>query len=220
MADGVAMKERPILFTPENAQKVFLGTKTQTRRIVKPQPPKWIDKYGQSLSPMHWIPSGVFISDPSGMLGKGNLSIRQNGASVKCPYGTIGDRLWVRESYYAESQSTIHYRGDFGGYEDDPKSGWKNAMFMPRWACRTVVELTAVCVERLQEISEDDAIAEGIEYCDGVGVGRAGYWQKDRSRICATAREAYRVLWESINGPGSWALNPWVWVLEFKKVQS
>lgn len=197
------MKERPIFFTPENAQKVHLGTKTQTRRICKPQP----------------------LADAR----RGIMEL------LTCPYGKPGDRLWVRESGWmpppisirmlregADTWPKFIYNADGDDRNWCKEYKWKStpSIHMPRWACRTVLELTAVCVERLQEISEADAIAEGIEYHNGMGIGRSGYrHSRDHGFVYLTAREAYSALWESINGKGSWALNPWVRVLIFKRLE-
>lgn len=215
------MKERPILFTPENAQKVHFGTKTQTRLIVRW--PLWVthdDKLKLSLQ-----------SPATG------LAYYIDGQPVKrftCPYGQPGDRLWVRETFCAGDPAhppgigiiprtqikpgmKVVYRAtaEFG---DEPPP-WRPSIYMPRWACRTALKLTAVHVEQLDKISAEDAIAEGIEYHNGHGVGHSGYRHESKHGfVYPTAKEAYRVLWESINGPELWALNPWVWVLEFTRV--
>lgn len=209
-------KERPILFTPENAQKVHDGRKTQTRRIVKPQPPYKCEYVINGASshalcrstdqPIKWVPPTPLSVDHR----------------LPCPFGTLGDRLWVREKWhpvknYGQANGMKYVLFPDGGqkYSDGTycpntikeyaPGAWDNIKFkpsihMPRWACRTVLELTEVWVERLQAISPDDARAEG---CD--------------DDMCA--KGAFTELWESINGAGSWDLNPWVWVLTFKKVE-
>lgn len=210
------MKDRPILFTPANAQKVHLGTKTQTRRIMKPQPQK-----------CHMIARDA--ASPSGYSLVADL---YDDEYLICPYGAKGDKLWVRECFWriephpGVSEEYSLPKGDplkYGG--QTLLDYWKKrivydapgmalnlegrkypSIHMPRWACRTGLELTAVRVERLQEISGDDCIAEGIDPSNVPGIG------SDSSLI-----NAYRDLWESINGKGSWALNPWVWVLTFKR---
>jgi hypothetical protein len=128
-----------------------------------------------------------------------------------CPYGHPGDRLWVRETWapvwtFDPSPETgALYRADpmYDGTEqfDWP---WKPSIHMPRWASRITLEITGVRVERLREISDFDAIAEGVSG-----------WVSDPR--CETPRDGFRVLWESINGEGSWAANPWVWVVEFER---
>lgn len=128
-----------------------------------------------------------------------------------CPHGKRGDRLWVRESFLQDSGGFI-YRAD-GDFEGNAKilGGWRPSIFMPRWASRILLEITNVRVERINDISEEDAIAEGV---DG---------EKEAAAIGSTwydkPRRAYRRIWESINGQGSWDLNPFVWVIEFKVVK-
>ena len=180
------MKERPILFSGPMVKAILEGIKTQTRRVVVPQPEKWIDRYAISSSPLHWIPSGIFLSDPSGVLGRGKLEVRQNVMPVKCPYGQVGDRLWVRESFTAllvpEKICGAEHcaRGPvladatrFMAWHDgtpDPRNGWVFAekrvpsIYMPRWASRITLEITKIRVERLQEITGPDAIEEGVQY--------------------------------------------------------
>lgn len=178
------MKERPILFTPENAQKVHEGVKTQTRRIVKD--------------------FGAFHNGVLHCGGKHGL------AKAICPYGQVGDRLWIREAFCLcgeEGSKTPLYRGQCEEYKS-LKPIWKPSLHMPRWACRTVVELTEIRVERLHDISPSDALAEGI-FCPEVGYAQHG----DRAPVLL-----YRSLWASINGQESWGQNPWVWVLTFKRV--
>lgn len=179
------------------------GTKTQTRRVMRDQPCKLLD------------------------FNRGHLSIRVRRAvyqafspqfpPVRCPYGQPGDRLWVREAWSRdEEDGALFYRADVGtGNEaddwqrniDDGASGyrWKPSILMPRWASRITLEVTGVRMERLQDISEADAVAEGVS---GKRTADADF----------SAREAYSVLWEQINGPGAWDANPWVWVVEFKRV--
>lgn len=198
---------------PENAQKVFEGTKTQERRIVKGKVERWED-------------IGVFIVENP------------------CPYGAVGDRLWIREAWNIAFGGELAIGESIGksmedccrdnkgfacacgdgvvykanGAQSHPEYGkarWRPAIHMPRWACRTVVELTEVWVERLQEISQADAITEGAPpshpSIDKVSMD-FGFHDFSRSW--------YAQLWESIHGPGSWALNPWVWVLTFAKVSA
>lgn len=180
------MKERPILMTPENAQKVFDGTKPQTRRIVKRTDSGRVKRVG---STKNW-----HLGDPDAVLA--------------CPYGVVGDRLWIREAWSRCDECSMEiYKGQGVmncPYCDASTAGLKftPSIHMPRWASRTVVELTEVRVERLQEISEKDCIAEGC----GSPITRD------------MKKPHFMRLWESINGPGSWALNPWVWVLTFRKV--
>lgn len=223
------MKERPILFSGEMVKAILEGRKTMTRRVNS------IGEY--------------YISDK------------------KCPYGVVGDRLWVREtwqSFFPEEVTQNHqqgprsfsgvpaetakvhymffyYRAD-GEAPDDPKYGkavWRPSIFMPRWASRITLEVTDVKVERLQDITEEDAEKEGIPneypmsdiYCYHCG-GRGLIKTHHRETLgameidcpyCDTAVKRFATLWDSINGkkPGkTWKDNPWVWVVEFRRVEN
>lgn len=140
-----------------------------------------------------------------------------------CPYGQPGDRLWVRETYIRGGNGKPLHCADA-----DPNElglAWENgfrktpSIFMRRWESRITLELTAVRVERLNDISEEDGKAEGIHAFAG-NLGLYGYDPKGTPgpMVGGTAKEAYALLWESINGKGSWEKNPWVWVLAFKRV--
>ena len=144
-----------------------------------------------------------------------------------CPYGQPGDRLWVRETV-ARGGSGMMWTVRNGGYlvyKADYPDGcmptnvdkWTPSIHMPRWASRINLEIVSVRIERLQDISEEDAIAEGLKvFPSGYVFPGTSY---DKSGLCHTAAEvAYSMGWESINGPGSWDLNPWVWVVEFRRV--
>jgi len=199
------MKERPILFSGPMVKAILEGRKTQTRRVVKTQR----HPFGHMLS----------VDDVAKEV------IGDTGA-VTCPYGEPGDRLWVKETFapHADIPSTAIYRCDPGGdYQDTvtPNFRWKPSIFMPRWASRITLEITGVRVERLNQISDDDCSAEGIKTSVGVGLidGERCFHFQDSSGYCRIGWIAYRELWESINGPGSWDANPWVWVVEFRRVQ-
>lgn len=197
---------------------VLEGRKTQTRRVVKPQPeliPSDVPKAPGDNG--WWWPAKAAQS---------MVQTRDMGAF--CPYGQPGDRLWVREAWRAHvtrdnqppreipSSSCLLYEAD-NDKEKFPWAGkYRPPMFMPRWASRILLEIVAVRVERLNDISEADARAEGI--IDG------GCLNCGNSEPCGCsdpqpdARDSFIHLWESINLPGSWAVNPWVWVVEFKRV--
>lgn len=225
------MKKRPILFSGPMVRPILAGTKTQTRRVVKLKPHHQIEERDDGrLWP--WMYDGERDAD----------------LWLACPYGQPGDRLWVRETWYcddyrvqrgpylkpddmdlaeAQSDGTLIYRASSGErpYEAE-QPVWKPAIHMPRWASRITLGITGVRVERLQDITEADAMAEGIVECpipaDDEGPRRIGYMvgpDDGKSGLTATAREAFRGLWESINGPGSWDENPWVWVVEFKRLE-
>lgn len=225
------MKERPIMFKAEMVRAMLEGRKTQTRRPVKPQPPKHVaglrPYYGQ---PNRWI-------DAEG-----------SNYEIKCPFGVPGDRLWVRETWKDFFKRTpenngCSYLADYG-YRLDLVSNeqarlnwkWRSAMFMPRWASRITLEIVSVRVDRVQSITEEDAIAEGVDAVSMADVPR----QATMSR-----RSDFAQLWDRLylkspkhirrrkssskptdrfdathapNSPLAWALNPWVWVVEFQQV--
>lgn len=151
-------------------------------------------------------------------------------------YGQPGDRLWVRETFADLIGSGIEHRptpsspiqrfayaADTtpGSYSDECRKDygikWTPSIHMPRSACRILLEVTGVRVERLNDISEEDAKAEGAMYHDGRGIGHSG-WRHDYKDVHANARSSFVRLWEEINGVESWESNPWVWVVEFKRV--
>jgi hypothetical protein len=201
------MKERPILFSAPMVRAILDGSKTQTRRIVKPQP------------------NGAWSTDPCVAMKNGLLHWAMNTPSgkviisdLKCPYGKPGDQLWVRETFHTsligDAGTAITYKAgpelskeepwhnftsDVNAYEwtaKKYKKNWMPSIHMPRWASRIQLEVLNVRVERLQDISNDDAIDEGTSGVD------------------------YFVdLWKNINGPESWDANPWVWRIEFQKIE-
>lgn len=219
------MKERPILFSGLMVRAILSGLKTQTRRVIKPQPyitPEW-DEEEQVAK--------FYAADE--LVG-----------SIKCPYGQPGDRLWVREAWrsakdldsfspasigekcvdqgYRKPWAPVQYETDglrvnWDGWglgktmEDaDAPGRLRASMHMPRWACRLVLEIVSVRVERLHGIRETDAMAEGWEKRQEVS--------SDPAVHTDAARDWFSDLWSSINGPESWQANPWVWVVEFKEV--
>lgn len=196
------MKEIPILFSAPMVRAILDGRKTQTRRIVK-LPRGWADKYPIcdpfAMPPAVWWWNGVHE----------RVGVRQ-----ECPYGQPGDRLWVREAFSAmgdksRQASPIFYRAD----RATDNCGWTPSIHMPRWASRILLEITDVRVERLQEISEADAKAEGTFGPEPAVVGGEDCEIGFPSHV-----QEFRHLWESINGEGSWIENPWVWVIEFKRI--
>lgn len=215
------MKERPILFSAPMVRALLDGSKTQTRRVVKPQP-DFLGAHGDPSSTQPWI-------------------TREPGLHVfiVCPYGAGGDRLWVRETWYCDDyrvqqgpyllpagrnademreDGTIVYCADDAAPYEQEQPVWRPSIHMPRWASRITLEVTDVRVERLKDISEADALAEGIVHeVRDPGLGRGGRpgYRWAANQYAGTAVHGYELLWESINGPGSWAANPWVWVVEF-----
>lgn len=215
-------KERPILFSSEMVRAILDGRKTQTRRIVK------------SEIALDWLDNAKF-----------NPEFVAHPENDMCKYGKVGDRLWVRETFaivprtaYAQSdncQQIIkpncnHDAAIFRAGWERSTGGicWKPSIHMPRWASRITLEITSIRVERLHEIKKADAISEGTDWkkCPSHQTADSFRDQKiARSMGMASAFSAeidyvsgFKILWESINGVGSWSKNPWVWVVEFKRV--
>lgn len=228
------MKERPIIFNDEMVRALLAGRKTQTRRVVKPQPDSLCDKVLREV------------------LGHDVWWKFRYSFNKKCPYGVPGDRLWVREVFTLESSQEVsydpphkdgrpilhvdggvdcgtwweqpHYRATDPEPElvvegrDGPGCRWSSPFYLPRWASRILLEVTGVQVERVQEITEKDAVAEGVD----IGVLSDAIVWKAEDRNFKDALSAFRFLWDSINKdkPGrSWAENPWVWAITFKVIQ-
>ncbi|MGK4311689.1 hypothetical protein Q1Z72_03810 [Pseudomonas qingdaonensis] len=237
------MRERPILFSGPMVRAIIEGRKTVTRRAIKHQP----DVPVTDAIPRRDYPHGPATVDWYWRPQHGHLNgVPSSGWDFKCPYGQPGDRLWVRETfavYGDEKFAAIHYRADRPHDVGRKGVGYKPSIHMPRWACRILLEIADVRVERLQDISEEQARAEGVlpgEHCVGplgtnteaVRCRHCGKLRREhigvalvcrgRSGDCwngNTAKGGFGMLWESINGAGSWDANPWVWVVEFKRVE-
>jgi hypothetical protein len=209
------MKERPILFSGPMVRALLDGTKTQTRRVVKPQP--FDRSYSKHDHRMAYASGRASAGDE--IDGFYAYSTSSGGDwRAKCPYGQPGDKLWVREAV-SEISCRLTYRADTDDGAHCQVKRWTPSIHMPRIWSRIFLEITGVRVERLQDISEQDAIAEGIRrvgpgwerwHPDPDDTGHTGSTQKPRL--------SYRGLWESINGAGSWDANPFCWVIEFKRV--
>lgn len=223
------MKEKPILFKPELVRAILEGRKTQTRRVMRWQPlPESAfdypepDRVWSEIAPTRW----ARVDDVP--------SFRSEDGIFRCPFGAAGDRLWVRETWYcdhydckppfgkASAEKIPTFRRhleylashDCRDWEAECPS-WRPSIHMPRWACRLVLPIAEVRVERLQDISEEDARAEGVDPVPAHGrwVTRprheGGHW---------SARPAFAALWDSAYGKtpgGSWDANPWVWVVRW-----
>jgi hypothetical protein len=233
------MKERAIQFSAPMVCALLNGNKTQTRRMVKPQPQK-----------CHLISRDM--ASPSGY---SLIADAYDDEYLVCRFGVPGDRLWVQESFYcdhcdypdgvpdccqwrevngaripltveekrAQMLELMFYRAD-GDPEFEAQDGpipWHSSTQMPRWASRITLEITNIRIERLQDITEADAAAEGARIGDPsiirLNPSRGGH-RREIVGTAATCRRAFETLWESIKGPGSWDANPWVWVFEFKRV--
>ena len=206
------MKERPILFSGPMVRAILEGRKTMTRRVVKPEGAHhlfpFLDLPGNQTGEWAWCSSSHVVSK-----------------HIHCPYGQTGDRLWVRESMLFDPDQGWRYSAD-GADVIDENYGKINqrcpSIHMPRSCCRILLEIVSVRVERLHEISEADAQAEGVERVV-VGSGWRRYCDPDSEEVgvppCGNARRSFRSLRKFINGDESWNANPWVWVVEFKRVQ-
>jgi hypothetical protein len=196
---------------------VLDGCKTQTRRAMKTQL-----VYGDvcGMFPSWYLPNKANTGGTLYPNGK-------DAILATCPHGQPGDRLWVRETFsdvYGAGgdedrrKKEVMYRANG---ETDPYvigGRWTPSIHMPRWACRILLEIVSVRVERLNNCSETDALAEGVAIDRAGGHFIDGTTSRHASPVGSSAAEAFKSLWESINGAGSWAANPWVWVIEFKRV--
>lgn len=206
------MKERPILFSGPMVRAILEHRKTQTRRVVKPRP----HSATNAMADGDWWPH----RGRSYNLGHKSKSFAKDVGAL-CPCGTPGDRLWVRETWACldpERRTPVLYRASESPLREYV---WRPSIHMPRWASRITLDVTDVRVERLQDITEEDAKAEGVEQTSD------GWWRlPDEARLpgendCAShPRAAFSALWESINGKGSWAANPWVWVISFNRIEA
>lgn len=235
------MTERPILFTAPMVRAILDGRKTQTRRVVKGIPDDAIlpEFYGYNARDGLKNSLGWFVAEA------GDLWPCNEEDRILCPYGQPGDRLWVRETFSIDAMCGYHHDNQsYSAYEivyraggskdiewtggrdtEDPycrsydtqRGDWQPSIYMPRWASRITLEITGVRIERLQDISEEDALAEGIQP-DPCG----GFHTEDgRHFHAADPRESFGMLWDSVNEKRGFpcASNPWVWVLEFRRVQ-
>lgn len=237
--------EKPILFRREMVRAIQDETKTQTRRILKVQPASvsyW--RYGEPSDRFQGVPT-MRGADGRGWAMCGpfrcpyipdGLCASLGGALVNSNREDTTDRrarLWVKETFYYDispyayggslrvkpndfEPDSLYYRAEGECCTQIPecqcgsngRTKWRSSMFMPRWASRITLEIESVRVERLQDISEADAEAEGIDFMRHI---------PDADETL-TARQLYQILWESINGEGSWKTNPWVWAIKFKRV--
>lgn len=204
---GHKLRERGILFSVPMVRAIIEGRKTQTRRVVAPKTVAFLGSKAGGMDP----------------------------AEDHCPYGWVGDRLWVRETYafgkewegipprIVSDEEGVYYAADDSlrpGREPlgkDDRGTWRRSIHMPRWASRLTLEVTEVRVQRLQDITEEDARAEGIiEWKDAKGTAYYGTNVADVWEL--SARGAFKRIWDDINGERApWASNPWVWAISFRR---
>lgn len=180
-------KERPILFSTPMVQAILNGTKTQTRRIIK-------DKF-------------LYAGEPK-------FSTRNHQITNQCPYGKVGDILWVRETFAKIDENRFIYKAN----ENQKAMRWKPSIHMPKKAAQIFLEITEIKVERLQDISEEDAKAEGVScgiFRNGPKVGETHLELNDHGSYYG----GFKHIWHYINGVYSWNANPWVWVVKFKVIK-
>ena len=217
------MTDKPIIFSAPMVCGLLDGRKTQTRRVLKPWPGMqagWL-----TMETLHSAPSG-YLCEVNGRLG---VQMQHPLAGTQQPYGEVdamsplgwvrlpyapGDRLYVREAFcprlgYPAAIAKPHYRAD----DDKPewRGLWKPSIHMPRWASRLTLTVTEVRVQRLQEISAADSIAEGVQCatCEAMKASAC------HGRGCFASIDAYRTLWNSLHGPDAWDANPWICALTF-----
>ena len=205
------MSDRPILFSAPMVRALLAGTKTQTRRVIEPVT-------GQ-------IQEGdIIVSWPADAPVRKGLTFR--------PRFAVGDRLWVKETWRTHRSWDDHKPSDVIPcsriwYEAEDRDNCDQhgrarvSIHMPRWASRLTLTVTDVRVERLQDISEADCLAEGAKIAANVNLGRGNSLngvmvETDQPHVLATPRAWYRELWDNINGPGAWDTNPWVCAVSFE----
>lgn len=200
------MTERPILFSAPMVRALLAGTKTQTRRVVKLPRSLAAGDLERAWPDKLWgVTPGLHVPMPD-----------ESSQRLRNPWGwPEQSKLWVRETWAQNRNQTsdtkedrsVVYRADGGerAMDNGIELRWRPSIHMPRWASRITLWITDVRVERLRDISQADAMAEGVSV---------------DSPATFQAVAAYKDLWESINGPGSWDANPWVWVVEFKRLQA
>ena len=220
------MRERGILFSPPMVRACLraVDPKSQTRRLVTPQPDALMPVEGKNwaMREIEWPADGKYDIGYQAARGDGKLF-----QVIPCPHGVPGDRLWVREGWAVhkafdsrpggklslDQVEGVWYCADYDDHRPAPFGRYRSGRFMPRWASRLLLDVVAVRVERLQQISLDDCYAEGCARPNPVRTG---------SVVTETdnARGWYLDLWDSLNAKrgAPWSSNPWVWVVEFKPV--
>jgi len=225
------MKDKPIIMSAESVRPIFEGRKTQTRRMVSN-----LDNFGLELTSVKNVSSNPNIA-PLFEFSAESITNEQltDGAmtqiDIRSPY-QIGQRLWVREGYCLRDDGTVYsYRADYpkpnafwkdGGkdYGLNEDYTWKSPIFMPRWASRITLEVTNIRCERVQDITEEDAVSEGITDGGCLTCGCPEPCGCDNPQ--PDRRDSYTSLWDTLNAKRGypWDSNPWVWVIEFKEAKT
>lgn len=232
MVEKLTPKERPILFSAPMVRALLDGSKTQTRRTLRVQPFDGVYYQGdvcfdgfRTIFDSRDVPPAKFSVEAVG----GGAYLDEE---FHCPQGQPGDRLWVREThrpifgqtcgliavdYLADPREKWERLGDAPDSLVKPTK-WIPSIHMRREYSRIMLEVVSIRVERLNDCSEADARAEGCTHYEPANHLSHGGWSHDGHYVHETALASFEKLWESINGAGSWAANPWVWVVEFKRV--
>ena len=237
---GIEPMDRPLLMNAAMVRAVLSGQKTQTRRPIK-DGPEWRDggRWTWTASSTDRKAEACFnysYPDPNGNT-YADRGPEKTVFSKRCPMGLAGDRLWVRETWdWRDWQSCqdgkirIAYAAD--GEQVDRiappdwnptiynAERWRPSIHMPRWACRLVLPLVKVRIERVQDITEEDAKAEGVEPVLMRGIGSYPEWMRPTMREVGGHQKAFELLWKQIYGDASWDANPWVWVAEWKDIEA
>ncbi len=216
------MNTKPMIFTTENIRGIRDGRKTMTRRVIKPQP---------SEGGLEWCTAadGAFSAWQDPLLLLDEHSEDGGPCQRVCPYGVPGDLLWVRETWGKEpdrrtspslGETTNLFEGDVfyrASHENNYPGPWKPSIHMPRTLSRLTLRVSNVRVERVQDISEEDMIAEGIT---DIGDGCGCLERANGNMAYSTTRNLFMQLWDSINAKRgySWESNPYVWIIEWDKV--
>lgn len=237
------MKERPILMHARSIKGILEGRKVQTRRIIKNPPTGLRDLQSEHARNIRLVDGGIQCDWFAGVYS----------IPIKCPYGLAGDRLWVRETFYYDLVPTgrltlsdakhfcmddLYYRADGECCDQIPecccaeigKPRWRPGIHMPRWASRLTLEIASVRVERIQSISADDCLAEGVQIpvnatslnpllCITSRVDSHKLWSDHKNATADDWLTGYfALLWEETNGKGAWQRNDWCWVISFKRL--
>ncbi|MGE5681687.1 MAG: hypothetical protein ACM34K_12490 [Bacillota bacterium] len=223
--------EKPILFSTPMVESILDDRKSQTRRIMKIQPPSEKHIFSQVIESTnrkqngkcHWVLPNIYVN-----------SKNDSSEYFNWPYRK-GDHLWVKEPYgFKVKNDSLGGSGNFLVYKADNPTAiafedcsgakfpvkWKTSRFMPKKYARIWLEVTAARVERLNDISEQDAVAEGVEPClyhHWADYSEKPEFQKSATLITSPI-ESYMSLWNSLNGKGSWEKNPWVWAITFRRI--
>lgn len=208
------MTGKPMLMNTEMASATWNGLKTQTRRIVKNPNSSFVYFEGNRVAKLHMF--NELVKDP-------------NLAQYFCPFGGVGDLIWVRENLFNDGDDSWMYENtefvtEYININDYPEE-WRNrnqhratipSIHMPKWASRMTLEITDVTVERLQDISEADAIAEGIKKISWSERDYAWKNYRDNDSTFQTPEASFWSLFEAVSGVGVFNINPWLWVIKYK----